>query len=52
MDEGMFAREVLAHYPSVPILLDELTDAVGAGTARRVRTLIRSWGIDTAPWAA
>jgi hypothetical protein len=52
MDEGMFCREVVARYPSVAILLDALSDAVSARTARRVREVIRAWGIDTAPWAA
>jgi hypothetical protein len=52
MDEGMFARDVLACYPSVAVLLDELSGAVGNRTARRVRERLRSWGIDTTPWAA
>lgn len=52
MDDGMFARELLGRYPSVALLLDDLSKAVSASTARRVRQQIRGWGIDTAPWAA
>jgi hypothetical protein len=52
MDEGMFCREIVGRYPSVAILLDMLSDAVSARTARRVREIIRGWGIDTSPWAA
>ncbi len=46
MDEGMFARWVLAGLPLLPSLLQECADVVDAKMLRRVRHTLRAWDLD------
>lgn len=46
MDEGMFARWVLAGLPMLPTLLQACSEAVDGAVLRRIRHTLRAWDLD------
>lgn len=48
MDEGMFARWVLADRPTLDELVDGLSRSASASVLRRVRRTLQEWGLEAA----